>query len=127
MRLVSTIPNDNEEKKGLAFSYFLTKEGIPNNAEEVLMDEGKPGYRIWVYEEDDFDRALAYYKEFIQNPHDPRFAVAYQPTPVTEVQKMTELEEDEDEQIAPTKSKSATRQGRLSPSPFQPVSIVILI
>lgn len=76
MRLVGYI---NNERDGKAFSNFLQKENINNQCEiTVNTDWGSSDYgnvicKIWVYDEDQFNRASQFYQEFTQNPNDERF------------------------------------------------------
>jgi GlpG protein len=61
MRLIGEF---QAEKQAFGFQTFLQNHGI-----QVLYDSTSEGiYRVWVVEEDDFDKALGYYKEWQQNP-----------------------------------------------------------
>jgi len=73
MRLIGEF---KDERQAFGFQAFLTKEGI-----QSLYDSGKdaanqPIYRLWIVEEDDFDRAWGFYQEWQKNPQDIR----YEPT-----------------------------------------------
>lgn len=92
MRLIGTI---NNEKQGRAFSNFLQRAEIPNQCEiNVNTDWGSNDYgnvscKIWVIDEDQYNKGLEFLNDFNQNPDDPRF---YDTTPPLEA-----LIEPEDE------------------------------
>ena len=70
MRLIGEF---KDERQAFGFQAFLQKEGI-----QSLYDSGKdaadlPIYRLWIIEEDDFDKAWAFYQEWQKDPHDVRF------------------------------------------------------
>lgn len=75
MRLIGEF---KDEKAALALQAFLKQEGV-----ETLCDLG-PSYRLWVIEEDDFDKAAAIYSQWQKDPTDHRFQFtpkALPPTP----------------------------------------------
>lgn len=67
MRLIGEF---KDEKLAFGFQAFLKKENI-----QSVYDSNKTGFRLWVVEEDDFDKALALYQEWEKNPHDDRYEV----------------------------------------------------
>jgi len=119
MRLICTI-KDKEHENPYEFSYFLSSEGIENECEEVSSDGGY-ACRIWVYEEDDFNKALELYKDYQQNPDDPRYRAHSLKADRLQKGKFspkTLVEEKQD--IKPPRRF-------LSTAPYGPVSILILI
>jgi GlpG protein len=70
MRQVGTLDTDAEAQR-LA-DYLLTL-GVT-----ARVDAAAGGHSIWVYEENDVDRARQAFDEFSRNPGDPRFAAAQQ-------------------------------------------------
>jgi GlpG protein len=119
MRLICTITDQSKENP-YEFSYFLASEGIENECEETRNPQGYI-YRIWVYEEDDFDKSLELYKEYQKNPEDPRYR-ARSPT-ADRLQKGKFSQKTAAEQ----KEEVKPRRRFLSPSPYGPISILILI
>lgn len=69
MRLIGNVKN---EKQAFLFYSFLLGEGI-HCTYEVDKDQQKNVVLIWVYEEDQIERAEAYLEEFKANPQDPKF------------------------------------------------------
>jgi GlpG protein len=71
MRLVG----DFKDERGMyGFHAFLLKEGIQNTFEPFKDPAAHElRFHIWIVEEDDFDKAYAFYEEFQKNPSDPRF------------------------------------------------------
>jgi len=67
MRLIGEF---KDEKLVFGFQAFLKKENI-----QSVYDGTKTGFRLWVVEEDDFDKALALYQEWEKNPHDDLYKV----------------------------------------------------
>jgi GlpG protein len=70
MRLIGHVKN---EKQAFLFYSLLLGEGI-HCTYEVDKDQQKNVVLIWVYEEDQIERAEAYLEEFKNNPQDPKFA-----------------------------------------------------
>lgn len=62
------------EKQAFGFQTFLKNHGI-NSLYELGKDstEQQAVYRLWIVEEDDFDAALTYYKEWEKDPTSSRF------------------------------------------------------
>ena len=78
MRLVGDF---NSEKEVYLVYAFLTKEGIKTTYESVVDPvSGIPHFCIWVYEEDDFEKALDFIKRFKENPHE--FQESEPPSPI---------------------------------------------
>ncbi|MCX6988366.1 MAG: rhomboid family intramembrane serine protease [Chlamydiae bacterium] len=71
MRLIGEL---DSEKEVVSFSLFLTTQKI-NHKYEFFEDpsQAKKGFRLWVYDEDDWSRAIAFYAEYKQHPDDLRF------------------------------------------------------
>ncbi|MBS0630216.1 MAG: rhomboid family intramembrane serine protease [Verrucomicrobia bacterium] len=69
MRLIGNVKN---EKQAFLFYSFLLGEGI-HCTYEIDKAEQKNVVLIWVYEEDQIERAEAYLEEFKNNPNDPKF------------------------------------------------------
>ncbi|MCC5832051.1 MAG: rhomboid family intramembrane serine protease [Chlamydiales bacterium] len=114
MRLICTINTFETDENPYEFSYYLTSQGVDNQCEE-LSDEN---YRIWVYEEDQVDKAHSFYQEYKTHPHDPRYRVRYE----TASRATHEQLEDEPELKA-----RPPRRRLLSPAPYGPVSILVLL
>lgn len=71
MRLIGTF---DTEKEVYDFYSFLLREGIQNIYEPYFeKDSSLKHYRIWVYNEDDLERALAFLEIFKQTPEAPQF------------------------------------------------------
>jgi GlpG protein len=87
MRLIGAV---DEEKKAYLFSSFLAKEGIKNNYESYIDPKtNQQRFRIWVEEEEDFDRAVSLFEDFERDPDDPKFQTAtdfysFTPPPIEE-------------------------------------------
>ncbi len=71
MRLIASIPS---RKEATEFSYFLQQEGIENECELNLSADGRDIVgQIWVVNEEDLDRALAFLEDFRKDPDNPRW------------------------------------------------------
>lgn len=76
MRLICTLDDQN---RAYQLSTYLQDQGINNQLELVTnTDWGSHEYgnvtaRIWIYEEEQLDKALEMAAEFQQNPNDPRY------------------------------------------------------
>jgi GlpG protein len=70
MRLIGEF---KDERQAFGFQAFLLKEEIKSVYDAAQNAEGQPIYRLWVMEEDDFDKAYAYFQEWQKNPVDGRF------------------------------------------------------
>jgi GlpG protein len=79
MRLLCTL---QDPIKAQTFSLFLVREGIENSLESSTntdwgsVDYGTVTSRIWIYEEDFFEKAQQYFLNFEENPLDPRFSAS---------------------------------------------------
>ncbi len=73
MRLIGEFKSEQE---AFSFQAFLKAQKIPSVYE--LTQEA--AYRLWVIEEEDFDKAYAFYQDWLKNPHDPRFEVKEPPS-----------------------------------------------
>ncbi|MGE5196428.1 MAG: rhomboid family intramembrane serine protease [Anaerolineae bacterium] len=80
MRLIGVV---DAEPDAFAFQSFLKKEGIESFYEffEDTATE-RIRFRIWVYDEDHFDRALEWFSKYEENPDDPIFQVEPPPSPL---------------------------------------------
>jgi GlpG protein len=118
MRLICTIQG---EENPLPFSYYLASQGIENKCEEASHNGGKV-FRIWVFDEDLVEQALKLYQEYQANPHDPRYHRFSAAVTQSEEQKFSQ-------QSATLKSegRSKIRRRLLSPAPYGPISILVLI
>lgn len=114
MRLICTIEPNKTKQNPFELSFFLTKEGIDNECEEIKED-GHPSYRIWVYDEDMVDKALEIYEKYRANPTDPTYR--------SQMQRATQAVEIKEEEEAPP----PRRQHFLSASPYGPISILTLV
>lgn len=92
MRLVGEF---DSEKQAFTFSLFLQKEKIQNIYEPFeVTSSGRKGFRLWVFEEDDYDDAYAWYEKFKKDPGDPIFhGITAPPPPVEEATQEFKTEE----------------------------------
>lgn len=72
MRLIGEFQN---EKEAFEFQLFLQNHEIKS-----VYDQALEGYRLWVIEEDQFEKALAYYHQWKQDPSSQQFKVAQEKT-----------------------------------------------
>jgi GlpG protein len=70
MRLIGEF---KDERQSFGFQAFLKKEGIQSLYDSTKDASGQTTFRLWIVEEDDFDKAWAFYQEWQKNPHDDRF------------------------------------------------------
>jgi len=70
MRLIGEF---KDERHSFGFQAFLKKEGIQSLYDSTKDASGQTTFRLWIVEEDDFDRAWAFYQEWQKDPHDVRF------------------------------------------------------
>ncbi len=71
MRLIGIL---EDEKQAFAFQAFLSKQKIESIYDSYRDAEKKQTfYQIWVVNEEEVDKVLAWYEEFKQNPGDARF------------------------------------------------------
>lgn len=71
MRLIGEF---KDERQSFGFQAFLKKEGIQSLYDSTKDAAGQTTFRLWIIEEDDFDKALAFYQEWQKNPHEDRFS-----------------------------------------------------
>jgi GlpG protein len=77
MRLIGSF---DTEKQAYTLYSLLLKEGIQNTYEPFVDNETHAKrYRIWVYEENDLDAAVAWVEKYKQHPEDPQFQEAEAP------------------------------------------------
>lgn len=115
MRLICSIPTTQSKENPYEFSYYLTSEGIENEAEEVS-SEGETLVRIWVIDEDLFPKAQELYAQYSHDPHNPQFH-----SPLKKSKESGILGEKREE-LPPVR-----RRGLLSLAPYGPISILVLI
>src|ERR1700733_835010 len=120
MRLICTITN-RERENPYYFSYYLGLQGIENECQDAS-DKESFIFRIWVYEEDLVAKAQELYREYQANPHDLRFSSHSQSKPCASEEKMIQSSESDEHQEALPK-----RRRLLSPAPYGPISIFILL
>ncbi|NGX26287.1 MAG: Rhomboid protease GlpG [Chlamydiae bacterium] len=78
MRLIGKLEN---EKQAFVFYSFLLEEGIHSTYEKVHDEqENKDVVTIWIYEEDEIERAQLYLQDFKQNPGDAKYTKVQFPT-----------------------------------------------
>lgn len=119
MRLICTIIDQGRENP-YEFSYYLTSQGIENDCEDVSGEQEKPASRIWVYDEDQFERAQQLYQDYHADPSNPRYRAHYEEAIRAHEKKLLKSEEQ-------PKSERPPRPRRiLSPAPYGVVSILIL-
>ena len=107
MRLLCTI--DATKGNPIAFSHFLTSEGIQNQCEEAHAGH----FNIWVIDEDEVERAQSLYTAFEEDPSHHRYSVL--------------LEQQPQQQSAEeTPPPPVRRRGLFSASPYGPLSICII-
>jgi GlpG protein len=70
MRLIGEF---KDERQSFGFQAFLKKEGIQSLYDSTKDTTGQTTFRLWIIEEDDFDKAWAFYLEWQKNPHDDCF------------------------------------------------------
>jgi GlpG protein len=95
MRLIGTFTTEQE---AYAFYAFLLKEKI-QNIYELGKEEGTHAkqYRIWVYDENDLEKAEEWLKRYNQDPHDPLFeAPVPSKKPIPPTPAYAEISEKED-------------------------------
>jgi GlpG protein len=78
MRLIGDF---QDERQIFGFQLFLKKEGIQSVYDASKDAQGQPLYRLWIIEEDDFDKAYAFYQQYQRNPQDFRFEQAKEKIP----------------------------------------------
>jgi GlpG protein len=109
MRLIGTFETEQE---AYGFYSFLMKEGIQNIYEPFVDDSSHKKYRIWIYDEDDFDSAAEWLKRYREHPNDPQFQnlepiIAATPPPpnYAEISEKEELKWQPVRSIPPSKRK----------------------
>ena len=122
MRLICTI-TDTKHENAMAFSYYLTSQGIENQCEEIEGEE-PPHFRLWIYDEDDVEKAQELYRSYQANPLDPQFKA---PTPSPRHVQNDPLSKFDPP--TPEEQKETPKRSRrfLSPSPYGPISVLILL
>ncbi|MCH9627704.1 MAG: Rhomboid protease GlpG [Chlamydiales bacterium] len=105
MRLITTINTDTSEENPLVFSTYLSSQGIRNECESISESE----FYIWVYDEDLVSKALELYAAYKAHPTDSRYKVTIQEEP------------------PPQLTARPPKKRLLSPAPYGPISICILL
>lgn len=107
MRLIGSYSSrENPNINPFDLSYFLKSRGIENECQEVILPQEEPLHRIWIIDEENYDKALDLVEEFKQNPTKAKVIVSSQP----------------EQKSKPTNNKNA-----LSPAPFGRISIAIIL
>lgn len=74
MRIVGILFSQSHARK---FAQFLRKQGIENTCEISFdREQGQIRCSIWVHEEDHVAKAAEYFKDFQNNPEDPKYDVS---------------------------------------------------
>ncbi|NGX60234.1 MAG: Rhomboid protease GlpG [Chlamydiae bacterium] len=99
MRLIGSVDN---EKKAFVFYSFLLSEGIHSTYDKVYdQQEGREIVSIWIYEEDQIERAESYLADFKQNSEDPKYVkVEFPVAPPQPPDLFAEEKEGEKKKIA---------------------------
>ncbi len=95
MRLIGTLAT---EKEAYSLYSFLLKEKIQNIYEPCLEEKtGVKQFRIWIYNEDDLEKAMGLLKLYKENPGDPQFqGVGAPPASGPPTPNYSEIAESED-------------------------------
>ncbi len=117
MRLICTINTEKSDENPYALAYYLKGQGVDNECEILSNEEA----RIWVYDEDLVDQATALYEEYKKNPNDARYQVHYGTPP-----KLKNASDQAPDKEAPLTARPPKRRF-LSPAPYGPISIFILM
>jgi hypothetical protein len=93
MRLIGHLEN---EKQAFTLYSYLLSEGIHSTYEKEA-----DGFSIWIYEEDEIEKAQALLAEFKSNPSDPKYGKIEFPTaPPQPPDKITEQKEPEKKKLS---------------------------
>lgn len=76
MRLIGDF---KDERQAFDFQTFLERQGIHSSYDSFRDPQGMLGFHFWVLEEDDYDKVIAWYTQFLANPSDKEF---YRETPL---------------------------------------------
>lgn len=123
MRLIGTLAEKGEENP-LAFSYYLTSQGIENECEESSEKQGESLYNIWIYDEDQVDYALQLLESYKSDPKDPRYHAQYASAIQAHQEKFAGVSSEKSE---PEPEPRPRKRRILSPAPYGPISIFILL
>ncbi len=107
MRLIGYLET---EKQAFIFYSFLLEKGIHSTYEVVVNEQtNTTSVVLWIYEEDEIDRAVAFLEEFKANPNDPKFAQAEFPeVPPQPPDFLAKQKEEEAQKQQPQEAKSRT-------------------
>jgi GlpG protein len=117
MRLICTI-TDHKRENPYELSYYLTSLGIQNECEESA-----GGFHIWVYDEDRVEEAQTLYEKFKQNPEDPIYRAKYP----SAIQHQENVLNPPPAQLKSDDEKKTVRRRFLSPAPYGPITVAILL
>lgn len=120
MRIICTISPEESGENPKEFSAYLATQGIQNECEEIQTGTS-PHYRIWVYDEDLISQAQEYYQVYRKNPQDSRYKGLYENIAKTQNEQFFQ------ESVEETDAPARKRRRILSPAPYGPISIFILI
>ncbi|MEI6242721.1 MAG: rhomboid family intramembrane serine protease [Chlamydiota bacterium] len=88
MRIIGTL---KEESLATRFSLFLRKEAIDHAIDAKLDPEkGIYMYEVWIHNEDEIDRAISFFQDFMKNPQDSRFTVTFKELPLEKEEEILE-------------------------------------
>ncbi|HEX2579830.1 MAG TPA: rhomboid family intramembrane serine protease [Rhabdochlamydiaceae bacterium] len=76
MRLIGEF---KDEGQAFGFQSSLKKEGIQSLYDSTKDPSGQMLFRLWIVEEDEFEKAWALYQEWQKNPQDARFEPKHEP------------------------------------------------
>lgn len=105
MRLIGSF-SSSKDPNPYELSHFLKSHGIENECQEIILPDQEPLYRIWVIDEENYDKALTLVEQYKQNPTKLSFS----------------KKENGDQ-----KAKSVRNKNPLSPSPFGKISLFVIL
>lgn len=128
MRLIGKLEN---EKQAFVFYSYLLSEGIHSTYETAYdPEEKKHVVSIWIYEEDEVEKAQQYLKEFKQNPSDPRFVkVEFPQAPPQPPDTIAEAKSSEEKKKAGFKLQipSKPRKRKVYPFTYFVIFVCVLL
>lgn len=126
MRLIGNL---DSQKQAFVFYSFLLSEGIHSTYEQVYDPEEKRDVvAIWIYEEDEIQRALALLAEYKQNPEDPKFSkIEFPEAPPQPPDLIAQSKEKESPKTKLSEIKIPPRQKRKKIYPFTYAVIFICV
>lgn len=122
MRLICTIDTASSREDPHAFSAYLTHQGIENQKEPLSAHT----FRIWVYDEDAVPKAQALYAQYQSDPHQKEYQERLFAPPVAPPAAQTQLVHTEEGETPPLAVR-VRRRRLLSPDPYGPLSLCVLL